>query len=376
MPPAGPHFCFRENLFTFALHKIQRLALNTGLMQNLQAFQAFLETPRNIIITTHHKPDADALGSSLGLRGILRQLGHTVTVVTPTDYPEFLFWMEGNNEVINYEASQRPAVHKMVQEAHLIFCLDFGALHRINELGQHVAQSPAPKVLIDHHLHPDAFALYTLHDTGAAATAQLIYRLVELMGWQQYVSVPVAEALYAGLMTDTGSFKHPNTTREVHEIAAKLIDHGANNAKVAKLIYDTNSLNRLRFLGYALSNKLTVVPGYPVAYIAITAQELQEFDSKTGDTEGLVNYALSIKGIAMAAVIIDRTVAVKLSLRSIGSFAVNELAHAHFEGGGHRNAAGGKSEQSLEQTVAKFTGLLPQYKQALFETIENLKEHA
>jgi len=341
-------------------------------MQNLEGFKTLIETPKKVVITTHHKPDADALGSSLGLAGYLKKKGHTVQVITPTDYAKFLSWMKGNDEVIVYNNGNEERSAKFVNEAELIFCLDFSSLKRINELGEVVRQSSAVKVLIDHHLEPEDFADFMHWSTDAAATAELIYDLIGQIGELSLIDKDIAEALYAGIMTDTGSFKHPNTTENVFKVCSELIGIGADTSKVAKLIYDNNSVNRVKFLGYALNEKLKIIPEYHTAYFAISAEELKKFDSKTGDTEGLVNYALSIEGIKFAAVIIDRTEAVKMSFRSIGDFSVNEFARAHFEGGGHKNAAGGISHESLEETVNEFETLLEEYKSELKPAIKAL----
>lgn len=344
-------------------------------MQNLETFKAILSTPKRIVITTHHKPDADALGSSLGMAGFLKKLGHEIKVITPTDYPEFLDWMKGNDEVMIFNEGNEQLAEEIIKDAEIIFCLDFSSLHRINELGELVRQSSAIKVLIDHHLEPEDFAEYVHWSTEAAATAQLVYTLICDMGYTELIDKSIAEALYAGIMTDTGSFKHSNTTKEVFEICGKLIARGADVAKISKLVYDTNSLNRVRFLGYALHEKLVVKMDCATAYFAITAEELKRFKSKTGDTEGLVNYALSIKGIKLAAVIIDRTEAVKISFRSVGDFSVNTFARKYFEGGGHRNAAGGKSDLSLEETVKKFEELLEENKEELTYNSETIVEN-
>ena len=338
-------------------------------MQNLQAFKNLLSSPKNIVITTHHKPDADALGSSLGLYGYLVQKGHKVTVISPTDYPKFLSWMGGNDEVIVFNDGNEKKSEQLVNTADVIFCLDFSSLHRINELGELVRDSKSSKVLIDHHLEPEAFADYELWSIRAAATAELVHQLICDLGDGELINKEIAECLYAGIMTDTGNFKHPNTTKNVFMVCADLIDKGADTAKVAKYIYDTNSIDRVKFLGYALNEKLKILPEYKTAYFAITADELRRFNSKTGDTEGLVNYALSIQGIRFAAVIIDRTEAVKISFRSVGDFSVNEFARANFEGGGHKNASGGISYVSIDATVEKFERLLDEYKEKL-----NLKE--
>jgi phosphoesterase RecJ-like protein len=339
-------------------------------MQNLEAFKKLLSTPKKIMITTHHKPDADALGSSLGLAGLLKKLGHEVKVITPTDYPDFLKWMKGDNEVIIFNEGNEALSAKLVEEAEVIFCLDFSNLNRINELGDIVRKSGAKKVLIDHHLDPEKFADFEHWSIEAAATAELVYTLFEAMDMVSLIDKDIAEALYAGILTDTGSFKHSNTTKAVFQICAELIGRGADVSMVSKLVYDTNSLDRVKFLGYALHEKLVVKMDHATAYFAITADDLKKFNSKTGDTEGLVNYALSIKGIKLAAVIIDRTDAVKISFRSVGDFSVNDFARDYFDGGGHRNAAGGKSDLSLEETVKKFEKLLEEHKEELTSTNE------
>lgn len=336
-----------------------------SIMQNFEAFKEKLKSPKNIVITTHHKPDADALGSSLALASYLKKKNHKVTVVSPTDYPDFLSWMVGNDDVLKYSEGGKNKSEEAIDEADLIFCLDFSSLKRINEVGDLVRESKAEKVLIDHHLEPEDFAQYVLWSTKAAATAELIHQLIVDLKDQDLIDKDIAEALYAGIMTDTGSFKHPNTTKNIFDVCGDLVGRGADTAKVAKLIYDNNSLNRIKFIGYALNEKLRVIPELNTAYFAITAEELEKFHSKTGDTEGLVNYALSIEGIKFAAVIIDRTEAVKMSFRSVGDFSVNEFAKKNFSGGGHKNAAGGISHTTLEETVSKFEELLQENKNEL-----------
>lgn len=336
-----------------------------GLMQDIKGLKKALSSPRKVVITTHHKPDADALGSSLGMAGYLKKRGHEVTVITPTDYPNFLAWMQGNDEVLVFDEGNQEKSAALVSDAELIFCLDFSSLGRINELGELVRASAAEKVLIDHHLDPEDFARYRFWSTEASSTAELVYQLIIDLGDRALIDTGLAEALYAGIMTDTGSFKHPSTTEYTHTVVSDLIRLGADVHKVSKLVYDNNTLDKLRFIGYALSEKLQVLPEFNVAYIAITAEELKRFNSRTGDTEGLVNYALSVEGVVMAAMLIDRSEAVKISFRSVGDFSVSDFSRAHFEGGGHKNAAGGKSDLSLEETVKKFLSLLPQYKEQL-----------
>jgi len=334
-------------------------------MQEIIKLKEVLSTPQNIIITTHHKPDADALGSSLGLYNYLLSKGHNVQVITPSDYPDFLKWMKGNESVMIYDKANQKKAKQLVADADLIFCLDFSTLNRINELGDQVRIAKAKKVLIDHHRDPELFADYASHDFNAASSSQLVYKMIVDFGDRSLITKEIAECIYAGIMTDTGSFKHPNTNKEVHEIVAQLIDLGANTSEVSRLIYDTNSLDRLRFLGYALSKKLEVFPEHHTAFFAISLAELKQFNSKTGDTEGLVNYALSLNNITMAALFTESEDGTKLSLRSIGDFEVNTLANYYFKGGGHRNAAGGKVELKLSETVKLFKKIIVKYSKEL-----------
>ncbi len=317
------------------------------------------------MITTHHKPDADALGSSLGMANYLIKKGHNVKVITPSDYPGFLNWMKGNDNVLVYSDENSEQVQRFINEADTIITLDFSVLHRINEMGEMVRNAKAFKVNVDHHLEPEDFADYRLWNTKAASTCELCFELIVMLGDKTLIDKDIAECLYAGIMTDTGGFRHPNTTQNVHEVVAELIGIGADNAKIAKEIYDTNSLNRLKFLGFALSQKLEVLPEFHTAYFAITNDELNRFESKTGDTEGLVNYALSLDGIVLAVLFKDSGDGIKMSFRSIGEFPANEIASKYFNGGGHRNAAGGKTEGTLEETVDKFKSILKDYKPLL-----------
>ena len=318
---------------------------------------------KKIIITTHANPDADALGSSLGLFHFLKARGHEVQIITPTDYPNFISWLPGNDQVLEFNSTNKDLVLEMIQSYALIFCLDFSDLKRVNGLADAVASSPALKVMIDHHLEPENFDDYRLWDVSAAATAELIYDFIISIDEKKAITADIANCLYAGIMTDTGSFRYGNTTSKVHRAVAELIDLGANVNKVSRSIYDTNTINRLRFIGFSLLEKLIVDPKNNIAYFSISEKDIQQFDLKKGDTEGLVNYALSIQGIIMATIIKEGHGEVKLSFRSTGNFAVNKFASDHFEGGGHKNASGGISYLSLEETIEKFKALAIGFKE-------------
>lgn len=334
-------------------------------MQNIQAFKEYLSVNRKVLIITHFKPDADALGSSLGLAGYLKKKNHNVTVITPSDYPDFLSWMPGNPDVVIFTKDKSKDIERRTAESDIIFCLDFSSLKRINDLGELVERSPAKKVLIDHHLEPEAFADFVQWDDHAASTAELVYALIKELDDEAEVDRDIANCLYAGLMTDTGGFRHSNTTKKVFETAAALVDHGAEPAMVSKLIYDTNSLERMRLMGFVLNEKLNVIPEYRTAYIALRTEDLKKYSSQTGDTEGLVNFGLSVKGIKLAVLISERKENIKLSFRSLGDFSVNDFARKHFDGGGHKNAAGGQTTLTFDETLKKFLELLPLYKNQL-----------
>jgi len=334
-------------------------------MLDTASLKELLSQPKRIVITTHHKPDGDAMGSSLGLFNYLIQKGHHARLITPSDYPIFLHWLPNNPEVIVF--TEKPEESKeLIEEAELIFCLDFNSLSRISEMEKYVREAEGKKIMIDHHLEPEGFDDYRHWSINACATAQLVYDfIVKEMNEPELINKDVASCLYTGIMTDSGSFRFPTTTAEVHHIVADLIDRGAENWRIHQLVYDNFSECRLRFLGYCLLNKLEVLEEYKTAIITVTREELQRFNIVTGDTEGLVNYALSINGIRLAALIIERPDRVKLSLRSTGDFPANEICKRYFNGGGHRNAAGGHSEKNLEDVLQEFKLILPEYKNLL-----------
>jgi bifunctional oligoribonuclease and PAP phosphatase NrnA len=347
------------------MHSRLKLPFLPPLMEDLQQFRDLMGKPRQVVIVTHFKPDADALGSSLGLAGFLRKKGHSVSVITPSNYPDFLTWMPGNDSVIAIE-KEKPHLEAraidLINRSEVIFCLDFSGISRINHLGDAIKKATAVKVMIDHHLEPENFADYVQWDPLSASTAGLVFELIESLEELHLIDADIASCLYAGVMTDTGSFRHNNTRHKEFMIATELVAHGANAHEIARQIYDTNSLERLRLTGYVLSQKLVVLPEFRTAYMMLTQEELKKFGAQTGDTEGLVNYGLSIQDVRLSVLMYDRKEEIKLSFRSLGSFSVNELARKHFEGGGHRNAAGGTSKMTLEQTLRKFLEILPEYK--------------
>lgn len=335
-------------------------------MENLEKYKTIMQTPQKVVIIPHHNPDADALGASLAIYLYLSKKGHTANIISPSSYPAFLDWMPAQENISVYCKDTEAECLQKIAEAAVIFYLDFSDYKRMQAL----AQTPqinkeAFVVVIDHHQDPDIKADFMLWNTKASSTCELVYDFIEMLGDKDKIDIPIAECLYAGIVTDTSSFKHPSTTKRVHLIAAEIMELGVDTSKVQRFIYDNNSVDRLRLLGYAFSEKLRVLPEYKTAYFTLSQKELNRFEYKTGDTEGVVNYALSIKGVKFAVIMVEKHDGVKISFRSVGNFQVNHFAKQHFSGGGHKNAAGGISYLSLEETLEKFLALLPQYKQSL-----------
>src|SRR5690606_13316355 len=295
----------------------------------------------------------------------LKKLQQQVTIIAPNDYPEFLKWLPEEPSILKFE-SQKTECLDLIENAEIIFTLDFNALSRTGDMELPLLESEADKIMIDHHQQPDDYALYMYSDTSMSSTCEMVFNFIEMMGDDQLIDPTIATCLYTGIMTDTGSFRYPSTTGRTHHVIANLMDKGANNAAIHNAVYDTNSPDRLNLLGCALKN-LKVLPEFRTVYITLSQEELNSFNFKKGDTEGFVNFGLYIENIIFAAIFIEHKQEgiTKISLRSKGDFSVNEFARAHFNGGGHNNAAGGKSDLNLRDTIEKFITILPSYKNAL-----------
>ncbi len=326
---------------------------------NFAPFKALLKKSNTIVIVTHWSPDGDAMGSSLGLYNYLLKLKKKVTVIVPNEYPEFLKWLPGDNKVLNHQTDTVKA-EAIVQKADAIFTLDFNSYKRIEKLGEVVAGSTAVKVLIDHHQQPDKFAKVVYHDVKCCSTCEMVYNLIVGLGHKKLIDKKIAACLYTGIMTDTGSFRFPSVTANTHLILADLIRSGAVPSQVHEAVYDTYAYNRLKLIGYSILQKMIVLPGKNIAYISLSEEELNQFNYQKGDTEGLVNYPLTMKGIKFSAFFSEMDGKVKISFRSKGKFDVNQFARTHFGGGGHINAAGGKSDLSLNDTISKFLEIVGQ----------------
>ncbi|WP_281240291.1 DHH family phosphoesterase [Flavobacterium praedii] len=325
---------------------------------DIQAIQLLLSTPKKIAIIPHRGPDGDAMGSTLALYHFLLKNNHYPTVVSPNDFPDFLAWMPGSETVKIYEKDKENCT-KILQEAELIFTLDFNTLHRVGEMEQVLEKLTAPFIMIDHHQKPDDYATYTYSDVAFGSTCEMVYNFISFLDKKQDLDKTIATCIYTGILTDSGSFRFPKTTGTTHRIIAELIDLGVENTVIPTLLFDNSSYNRLQLLGRALQN-MKVMMDHKTAYTTLTQDELNSFDYIKGDTEGIVNYGLSIKGIVFAAIFIENKEEgiIKISFRSQGNFDVNQFARDHFQGGGHSNAAGGKSEVSMEETLTKFESLV------------------
>lgn len=333
-------------------------------MTNLAQLQALLSKPKKIVIITHPHPDGDAMGSSFALYNYLIQLKHSAWVISPTSYPEYLNWFPGIRTILVHP-NHKEFIHKSIANAQIIFCLDFNHLQRIPELGDAIAQSKAKKVLIDHHQQPEDFADFSLSDILASSTAELIFRFIEMLGDEPKINKDIATCIYTGMMTDTGSFQYSCTTPQVHRIAARLLEKEIDFVAIHNRVNNSYSQDRIKLLGFCLSERIKFFPEYHAAMIWLSQEDIQKFQLKPGETEGMVNYPLKVKGINFSVFITDRINQIKLSFRSIGKFDVNQMAREHFNGGGHINASGGQSKDTLENVLQKLESLLPQYQNDL-----------
>jgi phosphoesterase RecJ-like protein len=324
------------------------------LMKPVQEIFPLLTAPRKVVITTHQKPDPDAMGSSLGLYHFLTALGHEVTVISPTNWATWLNWMSASDLVIDFELTTQKAIDAL-NASEWLFCLDFNNFTRTKNLSSKLAEYAGTRILIDHHQQPDTPNFhYGISDTSKSSTAEMVYDFIVQSGHQDKVSSIIGECLYAGVMADTGSFRFASTSASVHHMVAFLKERGLDHARVHENIYDNFLENRLRFIGHVLLNRMEVYYEYNTALIAISKKDLLRFQIKTGDTEGLVNYPLSIQGIKLAGLVIDRDEERKWSFRSKGGFDANTFARKYFNGGGHYSASGGRSNDPLEKTVEQF----------------------
>lgn len=324
----------------------------------IKTVKDLLAQPKKIAIIPHRSPDGDAMGSTLALYHFLLKLNHQPQIISPNDFPNFLAWMPGSENVLVYE-NDKVNCTKILHEAELVFTLDFNALHRTGEMEHVLNKLAAPFIMIDHHQKPDTYATVTYSDTAFGSTCEMIYNFISYLDRTALIDKTIGTCIYTGIMTDSGSFRFPSTTSSTHNVVANLIDLGVRNSDIHNQVFDSNSYNRLQLLGRALQN-MKLLPEHKTAYISLSQKDLDEFHYEKGDTEGIVNYGLTIKGIHFAAIFIehrDENI-IKISFRSQGTFDVNQFAREHFQGGGHLNAAGGKSYDTLANTIKKFEKII------------------
>ncbi len=319
-----------------------------------------LQGTKRIAIITHYKPDGDAIGSTLALSHFLRLRGHEVAAITPNDAPEFLSFLPGTEWLINAEAEPERAAEEL-QQANFIFCLDFNDPARVQGMQQALESSKATKLLIDHHMFPKPAFDYGESNSAKSSTCEMVYDFINTCGGNALINLDIAKCLYTGTLTDTGSFRFPITTGAVHRMIADLIDRGMEHSLIHEAIYDSWSINRMRFVGYALIERMEIFPQWQAGLISVTRADMKLFDLQPGDTEGLVQYPLSIRGIRFSTLITERADEVRLSFRSKGDFDVNLFARTHFSGGGHFNASGGKSSESINDTIIRFKKILSEF---------------
>ena len=335
-------------------------------MENFEELKQLLSQPKKIVLIPHRNPDGDAIGSTLAMSHYLAKLGHECEIIAPNDFPKFLKWMDGARKISI--AEYNPAKSRiLIEKAELIFILDFNNISRIDEVGDWLQRSTVPKVMIDHHQEPEQFD-FMYSDVLIPATCQMIYNFIQKMGDLELIDKTIAECIYTGIMTDTGNFRFRNTTSTTHRVVAELLDRGIEIDKIYNNVFDTQSPNRLKLLGLALDS-LESFPDHRACCMHLTRDQQSEYGSQKGDTEGFVNYGLGINDFVFSAIFIEdqQNDFIKISFRSKGNFDVNSFARKHFNGGGHINAAGGRSDLDMEKTLEKFRQLLDIYKEELQE---------
>ncbi len=319
-----------------------------------------LAPPFRVTLMTHINPDGDAIGSMLGLYWFLLKKGCQVSMAVPNDFPHFLDWMDGADQILVY-SKQRDRIKEELQSADLVFCLDLNEPGRLGKIQPLLEGLDVTTILIDHHPEPDCKADHIFSVQEVSSTAELVYQLIEGLGEVELIDTPIATCLYVGMMTDTGCFSFNSSRPRTFEIVGELLLRGIDKDRIFSQVYDNYSADRMRMLGYCLEQKLVVLPEHKTAYISLTRDELKRFNHVKGDTEGFVNYPFSVSNIRVSALFIEKEDQIKISFRSKGDFPINSLAAKFFNGGGHKNAAGGESYEGLAATIQKFEKLIGQY---------------
>jgi phosphoesterase RecJ-like protein len=326
---------------------------------------------KSIIIVPHTNPDGDAMGSVLGLWRVLSNAGYKVKVVSPTKYPEFYHWMDGHDEVINFSHHPKQSA-RALEESDLLICMDFNQLSRLGDMKPLIESYEGKTILVDHHPYPGNFTDLLISDISFSSTAELIFTVLQSTGLAQFVDRNAATSFFTGIMTDTGSFDYSVSNPDTFEVVAQLTRMGIDQQDIHAKVYDNYSADRIRLMGFCLSNRMTVYPEYHAASMYITLEDQKAFNFKTGDNEGFVNMPLSIKGVVFSALFTEKSKYIKTSFRSKGEFAVNEVSEKYFNGGGHRNAAGGEIYTSLPEALAQFEKLLPEFEDRIKQSVNKI----
>ncbi len=326
-------------------------------MTAIETLYHLIRQPAHVVIVTHKNPDGDALGSSLALAGVLQKLLHNVTVVLPNDFPPLFNFLPGIDQAIIGEMNPDLAVAAF-EKAELIFCLDFNALDRIDRFGLDVMASRAVKILIDHHIDPEPFADHIFSNTEASSTAEMVYDFLADLSLEKYIDIPIAEAIYTGILMDTGSFRYATNPR-VFEIAAALKRQGIDDYMLQIRLFNSMTEKQLKLLGHCLANRMELMSEYQAGIIWLDKDDYKNWSIGRGDTEGIVNYILMVRNMKLAVFISEQQNVTKLSFRSKGNVNVQEICHQHFNGGGHRNASGGQIKGSIEEVLNKVREIIP-----------------
>lgn len=329
--------------------------------------ERLVQVEETIAIIPHINADGDAIGSVLGLSGILKNAGKKVVVLSPNHFPNFLRWMEGSKDILICTSSRKKVEHAMA-EAGMMICLDFNQSSRAGEMKDMVERFSGPGIIIDHHPYPQKFTELMISHPEYSSTAELVFHVAKALGYQQYVDKYVAEAIYCGIMTDTGSFDYNVSDPQTFQTVSELLSYEIDPEEIHGKVYDNYSVERMRLLGYCLNECMEVYQEYHTAMMYISKEIQQKYNFMPGDNEGFVNYPLSIKGIHFSALFTEKEDHVKVSFRSKGKFAVNDFALKNFNGGGHRNASGGEIYAPFEEVLDRFRKLLPEYRAILKKT--------
>ena len=322
--------------------------------KDVHVLETYINRGERFVIITHVTPDGDAIGSSLGLYHFLSVMGKdSVNIVVPNDFPSFLKWMPGATDIVVYERSKEYA-ERLLREADIIFCLDFNELKRIGKLAPFLEAADGRKVLIDHHPETAPFCRLILSCPEMSSTSEMVFRLLCAIKSFSDINKDAAECIYAGMMTDTGSFTFGSNNPELYYIITELLKKGIDKDMIYRKVYQVYAESRLRLMGYSLYEKMKIYPEQKTAMIVLSLKELNRFNYTTGDTEGFVNLPLSIEDIQFSVLIREDTDNIKMSFRSVSDFPTNRFSSTYFHGGGHKNASGGEFYGSLSDAVIAF----------------------